>query len=228
VVEGYGLTETAPVLTSTLMSAAPKAGSIGRPVPGVELRLVDPDSGAVVDELPEDSHEPLDEGGPVTGDPGEIAVRGDNLFSGYWPDGTGGPDAEGWWRTGDLAVADEGGDLYLVGRLSELMTVRGFHVYPREVEQVLDAHPQVVEAAVIGVPDPQSGQVVKAYVRAAAGATLTAEEVVAHCATRLARFKCPAAVEFVDALPHSATGKVSKGRLRAREAQDAAAAGSAS
>ncbi len=207
VYEGYGLTETAPVLTSTLVSDEPKPGSIGRPIPGVEVRLVDVATGEDVgDDDDEDVHS--------TEDPGEITVRGANLFSGYWPDGRDGPDEDGWWKTGDVAYADEDGDLFLVDRIKELILVSGFNVYPREVEDVLLAHPGIVEAAVIGAPHPYTGETVKAYVVTAPDVQLSAEDVIAHCERALARFKCPATVEFVSRLPHSATGKVSKGRLR--------------
>jgi long-chain acyl-CoA synthetase len=198
--EGYGLTETAPVLTSTLASARVKPGSIGRPVPGVELRLVDEDGAEVEDD-----------------DPGEIVVRGPNLFSGYWPDGSDGPDDQGWWGTGDVAYADDDGDLFLVDRLRELVLVSGFNVYPREVEDALAEHPDIAEVAVIAVPHPATGEAVKAFVVPAAGATLRVEDVSAHAATRLARFKRPTIVVLVDVLPHSATGKVAKGRLRESE-----------
>ena len=197
VFEGYGLTETAPVLTSTLMSAVVKPGSIGRPVPGVELRLLD-ERGAPVEE----------------GDPGEVVVRGDNLFLGYWPDGAGGPDAEGWFATGDVAVVDDDGDLHLVDRRQDLVLVSGFNVYPREVEDVLLAHPEVAEAAVLGIAHPYTGEAVKALVVRTPGSRLTADGLIAHAAASLARFKCPTAVEFVPALPRGATGKVRKGRLR--------------
>jgi long-chain acyl-CoA synthetase len=197
VFEGYGLTETAPVLTTTLMSEVAKPGSIGRAVPGVELKLVDEAGDDVEDD-----------------DAGEVVVRGANVFSGYWPTGEGGPDADGWFATGDVAYADDAGDLFLVDRRKELILVSGFNVYPREVEDVLLRHPDVDEAAVIGIPHPYTGEAVKALVVVRAGAQLSADDVVAHCAVSLARFKCPSAVEFVDELPHSATGKVSKGRLR--------------
>ncbi len=197
VFEGYGLTETAPVLTTTLMSEVAKPASIGKPVPGVELKLVD-EAGREVEE----------------DDPGEIVVRGANVFAGYWPDGHGGPDAQGWFATGDVAYADADGDLFLVDRRKELVLVSGFNVYPREVEDVLLKHPDVREAAVIGIPHPYTGEAVKALVVVGEGAQLSADDVIAHCATTLARFKCPTSVEFVDELPHSATGKVSKGRLR--------------
>ncbi|MBM0228271.1 AMP-binding protein [Micromonospora sp. ATA51] len=215
---GYGLTETAPVLTSTLVGGEPKPGSIGRPLPGVEVRLVGPDGvdlwrdGVATPE--EDPDEPdLADDGPGT-DPGEIVVRGANLFAGYWPDGRGGPDGDGWWATGDIAYADEDGDLFLVDRLGELILVNGFNVYPHEVELVLDAHPQVAESAVLGVPHSRTGETVRAYVVRAPGSAVTEADLLGHCAANLARFKCPTAVEFVDALPHSAIGKVRKTQLR--------------
>jgi long-chain acyl-CoA synthetase len=209
IAEGYGLTETAPVLTSTLASPVVKAGSIGRPIPGVELRLVTA-AGEVV--YPAEDEED-DESSPGS-DPGQIVVRGDNVFSGYWPDGRDGPDAEGWWATGDVAYADQDGDLFLVDRLGELILVSGFNVYPREVEQVLASHPAVAEAAAVGVPHPYTGQTVKAFVVRRPGTELTIEEVLAHCERNLARFKCPTAVEFVPELPHTAVGKVRKVALR--------------
>ena len=149
-------------------------------------------------------------------DPGEIVVRGANLFSGYWPDGAGGPDADGWWPTGDVAYADADGDLFLVDRLGELILVSGFNVYPHEVELVLTAHPGVAEAAVVGIPDPATGEAVTAYVVAVAGRSRsTAASCNAHCERNLARFKCPTVIEFVAELPHSAIGKVRKATLRA-------------
>ncbi len=197
VFEGYGLTETAPVVTTTLMSEVAKPSSIGKPVPGVEIKIVD-SAGREVEEE----------------DAGEIVVRGANVFSGYWPDGHDGPDAQGWFATGDVAYADDDGDLFLVDRRKELILVSGFNVYPREVEDVLLRHPDVREAAVIGIPHPYTGEAVKALVVRREGAQLSADDVIAHCARSLARFKCPSSVEFADSLPHSATGKVSKGRLR--------------
>ncbi|MEV0134772.1 AMP-binding protein [Dactylosporangium sp. NPDC050688] len=202
--QGYGLTEAAPVLTSTLAGGAVKPGSIGRPIPGVELKLVDAGGEEVL----------LDEDDEVRTDPGEIVVRGPNLFDGYWPDRSGAPDPDGWWATGDVAYADEDGDLFIVDRLGELILVSGFNVYPHEVELVLAGHPAVVEAAAVGVPHPYTGQTVKAIVVRRPGSQVTAEELIAHCERNLARFKCPTAVEFVDELPHSATGKIRKAALQ--------------
>jgi long-chain acyl-CoA synthetase len=209
VFEGYGLTETAPVLTTTLASRVPKNGSIGQPIPGVSIKLVAA-SGEEI-ELTEDDFDDDAPGSPGT-DPGEIVVRGANLFSGYWPDRRDGPDADGWWPTGDVAYADGDGDLFLVDRLRELILVSGFNVYPYEVELVLQSHPAVAEAAVLGVPHPYTGQTVKAFV--VTTEPVSTEELLAHCERNLARFKCPTAIEFVPSMPHSATGKVRKAALR--------------
>lgn len=195
--EGYGMTETAPVVATTLVSGTPKAGSVGRPLPGIEVRLADED-GTEVDE----------------GDPGEMWVRGPSVFRGYWPDGAGGPDADGWFHSGDVAYADDEGDLHIVDRRREVILVNGFNVYPREIELVIDDLDGVAEAAVVGVPDDITGEAVTALVVARAGVELTPELIAEHCATRLARFKCPTVIRVVSALPHSATGKVAKGRLR--------------
>ena len=238
---GYGLTETAPVLTSTLASTEPKAGSIGGPIPDVEVRLVGPTGeilwsagstgpggssatatgagGRDAVDTETDVDEPDVELFSPGTDPGEIVVRGPNLFSGYWPDGRDGPDADGWWATGDVAYADADGDLHLVDRLGELILVNGFNVYPREVELVLDAHPAVVESAVVGQPDPRTGQAVKAYVVRVDGGAVTEPELLGHCARNLARFKRPSTVEFVTALPHSVIGKVRKTLLRSSPAE---------
>lgn len=201
--QGYGLTEGAPVVTSTMCSkSAPPAGSVGAALPGIELRLVD-----------ESGQE------PDRDDDGEILVRGDNLFSGYWPDGADGPDEEGWWPTGDVGFLDADGNLFLVDRLKELVIVSGFNVYPSEVEDVIAEVPEVAGVAVIGVEDEQTGEAVVAYVqpRPEADRVRLVEQVQAHCATRLARFKQPSKVHLVDDLPYTHTGKVQKGRLRATE-----------
>ncbi len=199
--QGYGLTEAGPVVTSTLRSTSPHPGSVGRVLDGIEIRLVD-DTGAVV-------------GGD---DPGEIEIRGDNLFSGYWPDGADGPDADGWWATGDVGFLDEAGDVFVVDRLKELVIVSGFNVYPVEVEEVLAEVEGVTAVAVVGVPDDVTGEAVVAYVVApGADPATVAAEVGAHGEGRLAGFKVPTRVEVVDRLPQTVTGKVQKGRLRLLE-----------
>jgi long-chain acyl-CoA synthetase len=214
---GYGLTETAPVLTTTAVSDRRKTGSIGRPLPGVSLRLRsragdvlwEDGTASVADDLAELDLSIEDSAGT---DPGEIVVRGPNVFAGYWPDGRGGPDAGGWWGTGDIAYADGDGDLHLVDRIGELILVNGFNVYPAEIERVLTAHPGVAEAAVVGVADPETGQRPHAYVVAAADRVPTVAELRVFCAARLARFKLPT-VELVRDLPHSAIGKIRKGEI---------------
>jgi long-chain acyl-CoA synthetase len=198
--QGYGLTEASPIVTSTLCSVEPRNGSGGAARPGNEIKLLD------------------DVGQPPEGDdPGEIWIRGANVFSGYWPDGEGGPDLHGWWGTGDVGFLDASGDLFLVDRLKDLVIVSGFNVYPNEVEDVIREVEGVAEAAVIGVDDPATGEAVVAYVVAVDGAEEVAAAVRAHCAVRLARFKQPSRVEVVDELPLTVTGKVQKGRLRGLE-----------
>jgi long-chain acyl-CoA synthetase len=198
--QGYGLTEAAPVVTSTLCSVKFQSGSVGAALPGIEIRLVD------------------EAGRPPEGeDPGEIQIRGANLFSGYWPDGSNGPDGEGWWSTGDVGFLDGSGDLFLVDRLKELVIVSGFNVYPVEVEEVIREVPGVSEAAVIGVEDGETGESVVAYVVASGSTTALEEAVRAHCDVRLARFKRPSRIEVVSELPVGVTGKVQKGRLRGME-----------
>ncbi len=161
IVEGYGLSEAGPVVTTNVLGGAPKPGSVGRPLPGIELRLVDrgrPPAGRGGRTRPRRRgrrrRRPVRPGD----DTGLVAVRGPNLFSGYWPDGAGGPDAEGWFRTADVGFIDADGDLHLVDRSSDLVIVNGFNVYPREVEQVLGELAGVAEAAVVGVPDDRTGE----------------------------------------------------------------------
>ena len=214
--EGYGLTEAAPVVASTLATGRAKPHCIGGPIPGVELVLRDTTAGDHRGQhdggSPGAAHE--DDSDEVEEGPGEIWVRGPNLFAGYWPDGADGPDADGWLRTGDLAYRDADGDLRLVDRRSDLILVSGFNVYPAEVERVLDAHPAVVRSAVIGMPDARTGAAVRAVVVLAPGEQLTFEDLQAHAAGSLARYKVPTSVHFLPALPHSLTGKVSRARLR--------------
>ena len=196
--QGYGLTEAAPVVTSTLCSDRPAPGSLGAPLPGVEVRIVDED-GLVEDE-----------------DPGQVQIRGANLFSGYWPDGTDGPGDDGWWSTGDLGYRDDRGDLRLVDRLGDLLVVSGFNVYPREVEDVIRELPGVTDVAVIGMEDTVAGMVVVAYVVAPDLADAV-DVVAARCAERLVAFKRPGRIEVVERLPMTSTGKIEKGRLRLLE-----------
>ncbi|HEX4867189.1 MAG TPA: AMP-binding protein [Acidimicrobiales bacterium] len=198
-IEGYGLTEACPVVTTGSGADAPE-GSVGVPVPGVRVRLVEPDGNDA-----------------LVGDPGEIWVSGPNVFAGYWedPEATSqAVDPEGWLHTGDIAVVDDDGHLFLVDRVKDLIIVSGFNVYPAEVEEVIAEHPAVAKVAVIGVPHPHSGEAVKAFVVVRPGASVEEDELIAHCEARLARYKCPQKVLFVDEIPESATGKVRRSVLR--------------
>ena len=172
--QGYGLTETSPIVSSSLVGGEPRRGSIGIPLPGVDVRLVDSEG--------EDA---------LAGDPGEVWVRGANVFPGYWND----PEAtamvlteDGWLKTGDIAVTDDDGYLYLVDRAKDLIIVSGFNVFPAEVEEVLLEHPGIAEAGVVGVSHPYTGEAVKAYVVPKPGRHLEEDEVIEFCATRLARY----------------------------------------
>jgi long-chain acyl-CoA synthetase len=211
--EGYGLTEGGPVITTTAIGGVAKPGSVGRPLPGIELRLVDTAGRPLDEESDSDDLDPDDLEDDPTQDTGIVALRGPNLFSGYWPDGYGGPDADGWFRTADVGFLDADGDLHLVDRASDVVIVNGFNVYPREVEQVLLELPGISEAAVVGVPDDRTGEQVKAVLVRAGDGGPDAAEVRAHCQERLARFKVPGDIEFVDALPRTPTGKVARRQL---------------
>jgi long-chain acyl-CoA synthetase len=197
--EGYGLTEAAPIVSTTAVDRRPRWGSIGPPLPGVDVRLVDADGSDA-----------------AVGDPGEIWVRGPNVFPGYWddPEATARVLVDGWLRTGDVAVSDDDGFLSLVDRMKDLIIVSGFNVYPAEVEEVLLTHPDVVDAAVIGVPSPRTGEAVAAFVVERPGApTPTLASVRDHVARRLARYKVPSIVQVVAELPRNQAGKVVRRHL---------------
>ena len=173
----------------------PVFGSVGRVLVGVEVRLVDDDGGDA-----------------LVGDAGEIWVKGPNVFAGYLDD----PEAtarvltpDGWLRTGDIAVCDDSGRLYLVDRAKDLVIVSGFNVYPAEVEEVLVGHPDVEEVGVIGVPHPHTGEAVKAFVVLRPGATIDEDALVDYARDHLARYKAPSKVLFVDELPRNATASSS-------------------
>lgn len=197
--QGYGLTEASPVVTTTAVGERPRPGSIGPPLPGVQVRLVD-----------SDGHDTLE------GDAGEIWVRGPNVFAGYWDD----PEAtvrvltpDGWLRTGDIAVADDDGWLTLVDRAKDVVIVSGFNVYPGEVEEALADHPDVADVAAAGEPDARTGESVVAYVVPREGRAPDPVELLRHAGRRLARYKLPSRIEFVPELPRSATGKVLRREL---------------
>jgi long-chain acyl-CoA synthetase len=197
--EGYGLTEASPAVTTGLGQDAPD-GSIGVPLPGVSVRLVDTTG--------EDA---------LVGDPGEIWVKGPNVFPGYWNDDEATRAAltpDGWLRTGDIAVVDDDGFLFLVDRSKDVIIVSGFNVFPAEVEEVLRLHPAVEAAAVVAVPHPHSGEAVKAFVVPTDGAHVDEDALIDHACRHLARYKCPSTIAFVDELPQGVTGKVIRRALR--------------
>jgi long-chain acyl-CoA synthetase len=196
--EGYGLTEASPIVTAAEWTR-PKFGSIGQPVPGVQVRVVD-------------------EGGEdvVVGDPGEVLVKGPNVFVGYWndPEATARViDADGWLHTGDVAIVSAAGDLSLVDRSKDLIIVSGFNVYPAEVEEALLGHPGIAGAAVVGMRHPHTGESVKAFVVPKPDRMLDEDEVIDFCSTQLARYKCPSKVHIVSELPRQASGKLLRREL---------------
>jgi long-chain acyl-CoA synthetase len=198
--QGYGLTEASPIVTTTaLHDNEPRPASIGPVLPGVEVRVVDGDGSDV-----------------LAGDPGELWVRGPNVFTGYWHDQEATArvlTADGWLRTGDVAVV-EGDDLRLVDRAKDLIIVSGFNVYPVEVEEVLRAQAEVQDAVVVGEPHPRTGESVVAYVVPAPGHTPDVATLGAACARSLARYKCPSRIEIVDEVPRTVAGKLVRRELR--------------
>ena len=197
--EGYGLTEASPVVSAHRLSGVRKLGSVGQPIPGVEVAILDDADRA----LP-------------AGDVGEVCVRGPNVMQGYYrlPEETARTLRNGWLHTGDMGRLDADGFLYIVERKKDLIIRGGFNIYPREVEEVLYAHPAIAEAAVVGMRDPTLGEDVLAFVVLKPGATADAAAVMAFCQERLARYKCPKQVRFLDALPKTPIGKVLRKELR--------------
>jgi long-chain acyl-CoA synthetase len=200
--DGYGLTEASPVVTTTAIVSEPRPGSIGPPLPGVEVELLDSDGNPVLE-----------------GDPGEIVVRGDNVFAGYWrdADATSAVLVDGRLYTGDIAVAGPDGWLTLVDRAKDVIIVSGFNVYPGEVEDALRSHPDVEDVAVVGEPHPRTGESVVAYVVARGAHAPDPVELLRHAGRRLARYKLPTRVEVVDALPRTLAGKLVRRSLSSAE-----------
>ncbi len=214
-VEGYGLSEAAPVVSANPLFGDNRIGTIGVPWPDTECRIVDLETG---------------QGDLPPGTAGELVVRGPQVMKGYWnqPEETRLALRDGWLYTGDIATRDADGYIQIVDRKKDMIIVGGFNVYPREVEEVLFAHPKVLEAAVAGVPDPHSIERVKAYVVLKPGQTATEEEIIEFCRTRLTGYKRPALVEFRGSLPKTMVGKTLRRQLVAEDAGKAAAgAGSA-
>ena len=196
--QGYGLTETAGTVTFEL-AARRHPGSVGRPLPDVELKLVE--DGNVVEQ----------------GDRGEIWIRTGSVFQGYLGDAAATAEvliSDGWCRTGDVGIQDDDGTLYLVGRSKDLINVSGFNVFPGEVEAVLETHPAVRDAVVVGEPHEVTGERVVAYVTATEGGAIDGDAVLDHCRDRLSRYKVPAGLHVVDRLPLTATGKRVRSELR--------------
>jgi long-chain acyl-CoA synthetase len=193
ILEGYGLSETSPVASFNHPGRVRKPGSIGTPIAGVEMRVVD-DAGAEV---------------PV-GEVGEIAIRGHNVMKGYWrnPEATAAAIPDGWFRTGDLGRMDEDGYFYIVDRKKEMIIRGGYNVYPREIEEALHEHPGVAEVAVVGIPHDSLGEEVGAAVALKPGATATPDELRAFAKARVAAYKYPRHVWLVDQLPKGPTGKI--------------------
>jgi long-chain acyl-CoA synthetase len=199
ILEGYGLSETSPVASFNVLGRPRKPGSIGYPVWGVELCILD------------DEDRPLPDG-----ERGEICIRGHNVMKGYLgrPDATKEALRGGWFHSGDIGVRDADGSFRIVDRKKDMVIRGGFNVYPREVEEVLYAHPEILEAAVIGVAHESLGEEVKAVVVLRPGSSLDAPGVIAWCRERVAAYKYPRVVEFRDALPKGPTGKILKRELR--------------
>jgi long-chain acyl-CoA synthetase len=192
--EGYGLSEGAPATFNTYLRGS-VGGSIGVPIPGTDVKIMDIETGEV--EMP-------------AGEPGELSLKGPQVMRGYWqmPEETAKTLRDGWLYTGDIARMDDDGYLYIVDRKKEVINASGFKVYPREVEEVLYEHPDVVEGVAVGVPDEYRGETVKVFVVKKEGSSLTEEDLIAHCKENLAPYKVPKLVEFREELPKSAVGKL--------------------
>jgi long-chain acyl-CoA synthetase len=195
------LTETSPFASHNHESAY-REESVGTALAGVEIKIVD------------------EKGDPLApGDLGQIAIKGPNVMKGYFnrPEETAEVIRDGWFLTGDIGKMDKDGYVYLVDRAKDMVNISGFKVWPREVEEALSKHDAVIEAAVIGIPDPLSGEAVKAFVVQKKEAQLTEKEVIDFCRDHIAIYKAPRHVEFIDALPRNPSGKVLKRELRLRE-----------
>jgi long-chain acyl-CoA synthetase len=202
--EGYGLSEAAPVVTSNAAAPVVKPGTVGFPIAGVEVKIVD-EAG---NEVPR-------------GEMGELICRGANIMSGYWhqPDATAETLRDGWLHSGDLAVMDAEGYISIVDRKKDMIIVSGYNVYPREVEEVLFRHPAVADVAVVQYPDPYQGESVMAFVVLKQGQQATEKELIDFCRDQIAVFKCPRKIAFRDELPKNNTGKVLRRELREQAAQ---------
>ncbi len=202
ILEGYGLSETSPVASFSVYGEPARVGSIGLPIPGVEMKLIDPIGWTELTDSPDAV--------------GEIAIKGHNVMKGYYkrPDATAEVIHDGWFRTGDLGRRDADGWYYIVDRSKDMINRGGYNVYPREIEEVLLTHPAVSLAAVIGVPDERFGEEVKAFVILKPGVSAAPDELIAWAKEQMAAYKYPRMVEGVESLPTTATGKILKRKLR--------------
>jgi long-chain acyl-CoA synthetase len=199
ILEGYGLSETSPAVTFNHPDAQRRPGSIGTPIEGVQVRLVDSDGDEV-----------------APGTQGEIQIKGPNVMKGYWnlSDATDEVIKDGWFSTGDIAIADKDGYYYVVDRKKDLIIRGGYNVYPREVEEALHEHPAVAAAAVIGIPHESLGEEIGAAVVLKVGASVEPDEVRQFVKGRVAAYKYPRRIWFVDALPTGPTGKLLRREIK--------------
>jgi long-chain acyl-CoA synthetase len=199
ILEGYGLSETSPVASFNMPDKPTKPGTIGRAIPGCEMKLVD-----------------IDGNDTPAGEIGEIAIRGENIMKGYWnrPEATKEAIPDGWFRSGDLATVDDEGYYTIVDRKKDLIIRGGLNIYPREVEEVLYTHPEVLEAAVVGIPDDLMGEEVGAAVVLRPGATATLEDIQSYVKERLAAYKYPRKLWLLPELPKGPSGKILRREVR--------------
>lgn len=199
VLEGYGLSEAAPIVTAHRKNMEIKPGSVGIPIPGVEIKIVDENG----QEVP-------------TGEVGELIVRGDNVTPGYYqnPEESMRVLQNSWLHTGDMARVDEDGYLYIVDRKKDLIIRGGFNLYPRDVEEILNAHESVMEVAVVGIPDERMGEEMVACMVKKTGTDVTEDELIRYCREHLAKNKTPRHIVFLESLPRNGVGKILKTSLR--------------
>lgn len=204
IIEGYGLTEATPITNLNPYLGERKAGSIGLPLPSTLCNIVDMELGIT----------PL-----RPGEPGELIIKGPQVMKGYWkrPDATGNTVRNGWLYSGDIAIMDEQGYVFIVDRKKDMVLVGGYNVYPREVDEVLFAHPKIKEAVSVGVPHKTRGEILKTYIVLKPGEKLSKNDVIAYCRSKLANYKVPKQVEFRDELPKSNVGKILRRTIRKEE-----------
>jgi long-chain acyl-CoA synthetase len=202
--EGYGLSETSPVVTTNPFGGKTKVGSIGLPVSDTDIKVIDLIEGTK--EMP-------------AGEPGEVIIKGPQVTSGYYkmPEETAIAIRDGWLYTGDIGKMDEDGYFYIVDRKKDMIIAGGYNIYPRDIDEILFEHPKILEGCAVGIPDPYRGETVKAFVVLKPGEKMTEEEVIKYCGEKLAKYKVPKIVEFMSSLPKSGVGKILRKELRAMD-----------